>query len=125
MKPIAVILIVVASTATFGQVKHAPTVAHCQADQRLWLSKIEAASTEEASSTLPKYAVLKDWAGEMEDCEDVDPDNKAKYYNTGSEVHAEIATRMLNFLKSRTVGQVQGRRCSGQAIVTRQTYVLK
>jgi hypothetical protein len=49
-----------------GQVEHSPTVAQCQADQRLWLSDLE-----EPHNSLPVYAVLGQWNVEMSVCEKV------------------------------------------------------
>jgi arylsulfatase A-like enzyme len=78
-----------------GQVEHAPTVAQCQADQRLWLSKIE---SDPNQSTLPPYSVLNKWRGEMLDCADVDPDNKMRYYSTGGEFVDAGMKRLMDFL---------------------------
>jgi len=72
MKLILGVVIVLTSSMLGGQdVQHAPTVAQCQADQRLWMSKIESDPTNQL--TLPTYSVLHKWEGEMRDCEDVDP----------------------------------------------------
>jgi hypothetical protein len=48
-------------------VQHAPTVAQCQADQRLWSSEI-------IDDTYPKpdIDVLQKWTREMRDCRKVD-----------------------------------------------------
>src|ERR1700733_5260164 len=81
--------------AAVGQdVEPAPTVAQCQADQRLWLSKLQ----ESDSLRFPTFNVLPRWGFEMGDCEKVDPDNESKYYNIGAETHALQATRLLNFI---------------------------
>jgi|ERR1700678_725033 len=81
--------------AALGQdVQHAPTVAQCQADQRLWLSKIE----EGDSPRLPKYDVLSEWDSEMTDCRRVDPNNKWAYYNTGEEIAEVKQTRLVDFV---------------------------
>ena len=76
-----------------GQVEHAPTVATCQADQRLWLSELE-----EDVPKLPKFEVLMQWDHEIRDCQEVDPENRLKYYNTSVEIHAEQFTRVTNFI---------------------------
>jgi hypothetical protein len=76
-----------------GQVEHAPTVAQCQADQRLWLSELE-----ESAPHLPAYDVLTQWQVEMRDCKNVDPSNYWTYYNTQSEIGAEKSSRMKDFL---------------------------
>ena|SRR6266436_4236917 len=90
------VLALILTASLIGQVEHAPTVAQCQADQRLWLSKIESDPTNQL--TLPTYSVLHKWEGEMRDCEDVDPDNKLRYYNTAEEISSAETTRLLDFL---------------------------
>jgi hypothetical protein len=83
----------VLTAALAGQeVKHAPTVAQCQADQRLWLSNLE------DSPKLPAYDTLTKWEAEMMDCQTVDPDNKAKYYNTLEEASEVAGLRLMNFV---------------------------
>lgn len=77
-----------------GQVKHAPTVAQCQADQRLWLADIEEGNREH----LPTFDVLGEWNSEMLDCQKVDPAHAWGYSNTSGEITAEQATRTLNFI---------------------------
>ena len=68
--------------AAVGQdIQHAPTVAQCQAERRLWFSKLE----ENDSSGLPAWNVLSKWGSEMSDCEDVDADNQSKYSHVSSE----------------------------------------
>jgi hypothetical protein len=80
--------------AAVGQeVQHAPTVAQCLADQRLWYSKVE-----DTSITLPNIDTLSQWSQEMGDCEKVDPENKWKYYNTEEEIHEDERSRMTNFI---------------------------
>jgi hypothetical protein len=82
--------------AAVGQdVQHAPTVAQCQADQRLWLAKLESSPPD---STLPAYNVLTRWETEMKDCQDVDPSNHLKYYTTQEEGSEAQGFRMINFL---------------------------
>jgi len=87
-------LILTASLSVGQDVKHAPTVGQCQADQRVWVADIEQVD----SPRLPKYSVLSKWSHEMTDCEKVDPDNKGKYYNTGAEIDAMQAIRLMDFL---------------------------
>jgi|HubBroStandDraft_6_1064221.scaffolds.fasta_scaffold09033_6 hypothetical protein len=43
MKPFLLVAAVLlsASSLTSQEVEHAPTVAHCQADQKLWLAELE------------------------------------------------------------------------------------
>lgn len=79
-----------------GQVEHAPTVAQCQADQRLWLSQVEQSPTDPRS---PHYLTLIDWNAEMNVCEKVDPENVRKYNNTETEIAYLRLTRFRNFLQ--------------------------
>jgi hypothetical protein len=84
-------LILTASLA--GQVEHAPTVAQCQADQRLWLSELEA-----KTHGLPTFDVIIQWENEMNDCMKVDPDNRLQYDRTWNEAEAETVKRLIHFL---------------------------
>ena len=78
-----------------GQVEHAPTVAQCQADQRLWFAKLETTPTD---INLPSFYTLQAWQHEMGDCEEVDDSNRLKYYNTREEASEVQSNHMLNFL---------------------------
>ena len=90
--PLAVVFILTVSLA--GQeVKPALTVAQCQADQRLWLDEAE------TSHTHLKFVNMDGWLMELHACERVDPDNRSTYHNTESEVIAEQALRMENFIQ--------------------------
>jgi hypothetical protein len=82
------------TSSLVGQVEHAPTVAQCQSDQRLWMSKLEG----DNPSALPEYSVLGKWGHEMRDCQEVDPDNKLTYYNTQEEVNDAQYMRMMHFI---------------------------
>jgi len=65
------------------EVKHAPTIEQCRADQKLWLSKIE------ETDYLPvSFRELQGWATEMEDCVKVDPDFRTASRHTECEVTA-------------------------------------
>jgi hypothetical protein len=68
------ILSVFVLAAVGQEIQHAPTVAQCQADQRLWLSTVE----EGDSPKLPSSNVLSNWSREMDDCGKVDPNNRFK-----------------------------------------------
>lgn len=76
------------------EVKHAPTVEQCRADQRLWLSKLE----EPALANVGYYE-LNGWVMEMSDCETVDPDFSLRYLNTQSETQSEKLDRVADFLR--------------------------
>jgi hypothetical protein len=67
---LAIVLVITASLT--GQVQHAPTVAQCQADQRLWLSQLEGGDR----SKLPEFYALIDETKEMDACQKVDPTNE-------------------------------------------------
>jgi len=96
MKRRLVLSWLVLTASLIGQeIKHAPTVAQCQADQRLWLSEVE----EGDSPRLPKYNVLSEWDREMTDCATVDPNNKWTYYNTGEEIAEMQDTRLVHFVR--------------------------
>jgi hypothetical protein len=89
------VVAVVLTASLIGQdVEHAPTVAQCQADQRLWMSKLEGGNP----SAIPEYSVLGKWGDEMRDCQEVDPENKPTYYNTQEEIHDAQHLRMLHFI---------------------------
>lgn len=76
------------------EIKHAPTVEQCRADQRLWMGKLE----ESARDYLPSFGTLADWQGEMRNCESVDPENRPRYYNVLGEIGAEQDMRLEHFL---------------------------
>ena len=77
------------------EVEHAPTVAQCQADQRFWISKLEADHGLD-DVTVP---TLIAWEHEMIKCEAVDPPNRIQYYNTWGEATAIEAWREHDFIK--------------------------
>jgi hypothetical protein len=89
------VLALILTASLVGQVEHAPTVAQCQADQRLWLAKLEAPNPD---TNLPSYTKLSLWISEMDDCREVDPPNQWKYYNVHGEVTDFQAARMIKFL---------------------------
>jgi len=93
MRLILAFAVVLLAASLTGQVEHAPTVAECQADQRLWLADLEGQREH-----LPGFAVLGEWNHEMDNCQKVDTDNRWKYYNTSGEVDAEKLVRLINFL---------------------------
>jgi hypothetical protein len=85
----------ITTTAHPQEVKHAPTVAQCQADGRLWLSKLD----DENSKSSVSYNTLVDWGAEMKDCTKVDPTQHQLYYDVEDDVLATILDRYLNFIK--------------------------
>ena len=75
-------------------VEHAPTVAQCQADQRLWLAQLERDGGTDAVS----FRTLRLWGNEMTECADVDPPNSFRYLNTLSETAFVQILRLQDFL---------------------------
>jgi len=95
MKYVLILAVVLMASLTVGQeVEHAPTVAQCQADQRLWFSYLETKD----SSQLPNIDVLSKWYKEMVECETVDPPNKFRYYNNEGEIESERFRRSMAFI---------------------------
>jgi len=92
MKSLALMLAFLVGTSLAQEVKHAPTVEQCRADQKLWLSKVEDPSASESSR------VLDGWGTEMIECLTVDPTFENRYYNTAAEIHSEQLSRVVNFL---------------------------
>ena len=79
------------------EAKHAPTVALCQADQRLWRSKPEQAPIPSGVKDV-SFTELLNWYTEMKDCINVDPDHRTDYLATLGFVDTTQYTRLVNFL---------------------------
>ena len=79
-------------------VEHAPTVAQCQADQRLWGYRL----THEPEK-LPDVGVLQKWSSELRDCLTVDPPTQLQYIITVDEIDTEMELRMMHFLQRRNM----------------------
>ena len=90
-------VILAPSIAVVQYVEHTPTVAQCQAKQRLWRADIEE-SVQDHSAHLPGIHGIREWEQEMNDCEDIDPENRLQYHNTESELKVEEKMRMEDFL---------------------------
>jgi len=101
MNRILILAGLVLAAPLVAQVEHAPTVAQCQADQRLWISRIE----EGDSTKLPRWDVLSGWYTEITDCEEVDPTHRWDYYNLAAEISATQGRRMYHFIKSHAMWQ--------------------
>jgi hypothetical protein len=97
MKRYLVLAVLILTASLAGQVEHAPTVAQCEADQRLWFAQIEA-DAKAGNDTLPTVDVIGAWHTEMHDCEAVDPANRVRYYNTESEIIVEQMLRLQHFV---------------------------
>jgi hypothetical protein len=92
-KGLLMLTLLTASVA--GQIEHAPTVEQCQADQRLWFSKIE---SHPIDGNLPDIRMLTQWSRGMLDCEEVDPQHHWQYYNVQAEIGFLEAMRYEHFL---------------------------
>jgi hypothetical protein len=97
MNPFLVFAVVLVASLVAPQVEHAPTVAQCQADQRLWLAKIEADANGDKTG-LPNIYTMRAWGIEMTQCKDVDPSNRFKYFNTEAEIFTDEMLRLRHFL---------------------------
>jgi hypothetical protein len=94
---LAALVLLFAVSSSTQEVEHAPTVAQCQADQALWISKLE---SETGVSTV-KFRTLDAWQREMNDCKQVDETNSYKYFNVETEVEAEFSRREFDFIVRR------------------------
>ena len=95
--------------------EHLPTVAQCQADQKLWLNQLEQNPARSGVANV-SFGELTGWQGEMIECQIVDRKNKRRYYATSSEVVKEQSLRLLylaqhhNLYDQFLVEVVQGKR---------------
>jgi hypothetical protein len=90
-------VILVPSIAVGQDAEHAPTVTQCQTEQRSWRAEIEE-SVQNHSAHLPGIHGIREWEQEMNDCENVDPENRLRYHNTKIELTVEEKMRMEDFL---------------------------
>src|SRR5260221_13812563 len=86
--------LIFAGPAHVQEVKHAPTIEQCRADQRLWVAKLK-----DTTAFMPETIdALTGWTDEMYDCMSVDPENRIRYYNVTGEIWAAKSRRLVNFL---------------------------
>jgi hypothetical protein len=97
MKLFVSISLFLLTTSLTGQLKHPPSVANCQAHQRLFLSKVEASYDSDADY-LPGWDIISQWAAEMEECETADPEDRAAYHDVRAEILAFKSMRQLDFI---------------------------
>jgi len=81
------------------EVKHAPPVAQCRTDQRLWHSKLK----DEVSTVAVSFLELEGWTDEMIDCYDADPTFQIQYHKTIREIYATGLMRLRHFLERRNL----------------------
>jgi hypothetical protein len=79
------------------EVKYAPTVEQCRADQRLWRSKLDQVPTPSGVKDV-SFTELVNWYTEMKDCISIDPDHRTDYVVTLSLIDATQYRRLVNFL---------------------------
>jgi len=91
-----VLLLLLVNSLPAQEVKHAPTVEQCRADQRLWLDKLE--KSPGSPGTLPDYWTLHDWDVEMADCRVVDHDRSLYYDNVSAEISSAQLLRLERFV---------------------------
>jgi hypothetical protein len=97
VKSLILIAAILIAYPAFGQeIKHAPTVAQCQADQRLWAAKLEQPHGQVVTAV--PYSTLMEWLREMGDCEDIDPAQHDLYMNTSGEAITAMASRLREFV---------------------------
>lgn len=97
------------------EVKHPPSVAQCQGDQKLWLSMLEQPKGGGVANV--NFDELEGWFNEMHDCQTVDPENERRYFNTTSEITTRQWIRLFNFLHRNNLwGPVHRRRRTRQAL---------
>jgi hypothetical protein len=98
MKRLWLLVLVLVSFNSLGsqEVKHAPTVEQCRADQKLWLSKLE--EPNDAGTSNVSFNELSAWGTEMGDCATVDPSLSSRYRNTETEAAYGRLTRLENFI---------------------------
>jgi hypothetical protein len=94
MKLCLLFALVVVGTLGSQEVKHAPTVEQCSADQKLWLSKLESSDDVVPAS----FKELAGWQHEMFECMSVDPQMRKQYFNVYAEINSEKVIRLERFL---------------------------
>jgi hypothetical protein len=96
MRTLAITILILATAPAFAQqIEHAPTVDQCQADQRLWLHRME--DTNDKLNDVTAYTLLG-WSKEMQACDAVDHANSFLYLNTKAEIWAEKYKRLADFV---------------------------
>jgi hypothetical protein len=96
MKPIWLLLFLV--SASFNplaaqEVKHAPSIAQCRADQRLW-----SAEAQGRQFNLISYMELVARADQMGQCSTVDPEFAFKYFDNLTAYSTESERRLQDFV---------------------------
>ena len=101
MRTLLLAVAILVAVPVLGQEAKKPTVAQCQADQAVWLLKLNegAASSGWANSAKDKSSkTLLDWAEEMLSCQALDPKNLDHYLEATKLVFVIIGARQADFL---------------------------
>ena|SRR5437868_15431799 len=94
MKPFALFTTLLVSLVGAQEIKHAPRIEQCRADQKLWMSKLEGDNGLKNVS----FRELRGWNSVISDCENVDTELHDRYYRTASEITAAMALRLSDFI---------------------------
>jgi hypothetical protein len=86
-------LLMIARVVHAQEVKHAPTVAQCQADMKLWR-----AQSKDERTALP-YAELYNRKTEMLDCSDIDETLESGYLKVAQNYIFEMGARTEHFIQ--------------------------
>lgn len=97
MKVILSLCCILFADLLVAQIKHAPTVTQCQADERTWAAQIDEHLQHERALSWTYYT-LKDMGEEMLACDDVDPRNHTAYINTAVEITEAMNKRAMSFI---------------------------
>lgn len=94
-------LMLLTASAVFAQ-EHAPTIAQCQADQRLWSNEsIHATSGTGFDLTIKRYSIVEliDRSQEMMACMSVDSKDLSTYSSTAMLICTQIESRLTRYIK--------------------------
>lgn len=93
MKSVGIATVVLLGSLAMAQdIKHAPTVEQCRADQKLWSSGMEQPNSPISFDELSRRQI------EINRCMAVDSERYTQYYNTEGEIVARQLLRVENFL---------------------------
>ena len=92
-----VVLVSVSFNSLWSQeVKHAPSVEECRAEQTLWMSRL--GEPNDAGTVNVNDSDLNDWSSRMVLCGGVDPELRWQYYNIQRELSEVQTNRLIRFL---------------------------
>jgi hypothetical protein len=91
-------LILITAIPMKSQIEHAPTAPQCQADQAVWLEKLESPGVGPGTTDDVTFTTLIEWNKEMGMCGTVDPSRRFQYVSTSKEIFAAVAIRYQDFI---------------------------